>query len=96
MSARYSIGDIDGFLLTEKRLPADRMRPDADLCRDLGVEGEDFIKLMDHFRAKFGVEMSGYRWYFHHGDEVVGNPFSLIFRPRTGRSRTYPSLRNCC
>jgi hypothetical protein len=77
----YSIADIIEFIQSGHGVPSGRVRPDADLCRDLGIEGDDFAGLMGKFCVEFGVEMSAYRWYFHHGDEVGGNPFSLIFRP---------------
>ena len=53
---------------------------DADLFKVLGIEGDDAFGFMETFVDRFGVEASGYRWYFHHGEEgwSLGG---LFFRP---------------
>ena len=57
--------------------------PDADLVRDLGVDGDDFEDLMAAFFDRFEVSAEGYLWYFHHREESV-NPAGLIFPPLEG------------
>lgn len=69
--------------------PAPPSAGDVDLFDDLGVEGDDAFEFMDDFAARFGVDMDGYRWYFHHGEE--GHNFgALFFRPPYRRVRRIP------
>jgi hypothetical protein len=53
----------------------------SDLERDVGITGDDFIELIEAFAKEFNVDMSGYTWYFHHGEEGSFNPGALLFRP---------------
>lgn len=53
---------------------------DADLFEVLGIEGDDASEFMEAFIDRFGIEASGYRWYFHHGEEGW-SPGGLFFRP---------------
>ena len=48
---------------------------------DLGVDGDEFDELMGGFAERFGVDMSGYRWYFHHHADGA-DPADLFFRPQ--------------
>jgi hypothetical protein len=52
----------------------------ADLCKDLGIDGDDFSMLTEEFASKFKVDMSNYYWYFHHGEESR-NIFMGFFPP---------------
>lgn len=65
----YSIDDICVFLVKQLRVSRSELTPSTNLRRDLGVDGDDFFELEDAFSREFGVDMSGYRWYFHHGEE---------------------------
>lgn len=53
---------------------------DADLFATLGIDGDDAFEFMDKFAAKFEIEASNYRWYFHHGEEGTGIG-GLFFAP---------------
>lgn len=58
----------------------DRCPPgDADVFGQLGIEGDDAFEFIEAFANRFSVDMSGYRWYFHHAEEGV-NTGSLFFR----------------
>ncbi|MEL7464672.1 MAG: DUF1493 family protein [Pseudomonadota bacterium] len=45
---------------------------DADLLADLGIDGDDFVELMDLYSDRFSVSMDRYLWRFHHSEEGVG------------------------
>jgi len=58
----------------------DRCLPDdANVFGQLGIEGDDAFEFIEAFANRFAVDMSGYRWYFHHAEEGV-NTGSLFFR----------------
>ena len=61
----------------------------CDVFEKLGVDGDDAFELIDAFEAAFGVDMSNYRWYFHHGEEGM-NLGGLVFRPPYMRVKTIP------
>ena len=47
--------------------------PDAagrdDLLGRLGLDGDDAFEFIEAFASRFSVDISGYRWEFHHADE---------------------------
>ncbi|SFH90536.1 DUF1493 family protein [Albimonas pacifica] len=51
---------------------------------ELGVEGDDHHDLMQSCAERFGVNLDGYRYYFHHGEEGW-NPGALFVRPPQAR-----------
>jgi hypothetical protein len=53
---------------------------DADVFVKLGIDGDDAFEFIDRFVAKFEIDASSYRWYFHHGEEGF-NIGGLFFRP---------------
>ncbi len=80
--------DLDAFIRDisgEDRLPA----KDADLFHKFGIDGDDASEFMEAFAARFGVDMTGFLWYFHHGEEVW-SPLSFVFKPPYMRVKTIP------
>lgn len=73
-----TIDDIFSFLEKSQGVRRKCIFPDSDLCEDLGIDGDDFFKLEEQFAREFGVDMNGYLWYFHHGEEGC-NVGSLFF-----------------
>lgn len=53
---------------------------DEDLFDALGIDGDDGTEFMEMFVARFDVDATDYRWYFHHGDEGW-NIGALFYRP---------------
>lgn len=52
----------------------------ADIFEICGIDGDDASDFMEAFGARFDVDLDGYRWYFHHGEE--GSNFGrLFFKP---------------
>ncbi|MEM6488327.1 MAG: DUF1493 family protein [Pseudomonadota bacterium] len=47
-----------------------RVRPGAhdDLFRRYGVDGDDALEFIEAFAVRYAVDLSGYRWLFHHAD----------------------------
>lgn len=76
---QVTITDITAFLAAERGLPISQVQADSDICVDLGCDGDDFGEMMRDFAAKFQVDLTGYRWQFHHGPEGFAL-FSLFSR----------------
>lgn len=74
-----SRSDLDAFFRDYWRVEGDLV-DDADVFGRLGVEGDDAFDFIDKFAERFAVDMSGYRWYFHHGEEGW-NLGGLFFPP---------------
>lgn len=73
------IDDIYDFLSEEVGVAKDKISPETDLYADQRVDGDDFFEFAETFGSKFSVDMSSYRWYFHHGEEGW-SPGGLFFR----------------
>jgi hypothetical protein len=74
-STREQVLEFVGRFATTKMI-ADS----ADLFFEAGIDGDDAFEFVDAFAAQFAVDISGYRWYFHHGEEGH-NLGGLFFRP---------------
>ncbi len=62
---------------------------DADLFDGLGIDGDDAFEFMEAFSKSFSVDLTGYRWYFHHAEEGW-NYGGLIFAPPNRRVKAIP------
>lgn len=67
-----TIDDIYTFLQIEQQLAREHCYPQMDIGTELGIDGDDFVELMQAFAQAFDVDMSAYRWYFHHAEEGLG------------------------
>jgi hypothetical protein len=59
------------------------------LQSDIGVYGDDMDNLLTAYAERFGVDLSGYRWYFHTGEEGIGLG-GLFFPPPNARVQEIP------
>jgi hypothetical protein len=59
------------------------------LQSDIGVYGDDMVALLAAYSARFGVDLSGYLWYFHKGEEGF-NIGGLFFPPPNARVQEIP------
>ncbi|WP_020475681.1 DUF1493 family protein [Zavarzinella formosa] len=61
----------------------------STLQSDIGVYGDDMDDLLSAYSKRFGVDLSGYRWYFHTGEEgpSIGG---AIFPPPDKQVREIP------
>ena len=48
---------IDGFLVEEFEVPADKIHPDANLKETLGLDSLDFVDLVVEVESKFGFKV---------------------------------------
>jgi hypothetical protein len=84
-----TLDDIYNFLSEEVGIAGEQIRPDTDLYADLRVDGDDFFGLAETFESRFSVDMSSYRWYFHHGEEGW-SPGGLFFKAPQDRVERIP------
>lgn len=73
------IEEIYNFLEKSQGVSKGKLTPKADLCYDLGIDGDDFFELMEDFSSRYNVSMNNYCWYFHHNEE--GSNFGALFSP---------------
>lgn len=57
----------------------ENLQADSDLHVDAGVDVDDFDDMIIAFAEKFSVDMSGYLWYFHTGEEGTISIGSIFF-----------------
>jgi len=63
----------------------------SDIVTDLRCDGDDFGELIDKFSKDYNVDISTYRWYFHHTEEGSWNSIGgTIFRPPDKRVKRIP------
>jgi len=84
----YTLDDIGEFVAKQTGVKRTKITPESRLVEDFGLEGDDFFELEHAFAQRFKVDMSGYRWYFHHAEEGVASLGALFFPPRTFESDT--------
>jgi len=71
------LNEIRNFL--EDYTDLEAINPNVDINRDLGVDGDDFDKMMDKYSKNYEIDMANYRWYFHSGEEAW-NPGNIFFK----------------
>jgi len=85
----YQIDEILKFVGNHTGCALDEVHETSDIVNDLGCDGDDFGELIDKFSKDYKVDISSYRWYFHHTEE--GNNFGgSIFRPPNERVERIP------
>jgi hypothetical protein len=62
---------------------------DADIFDSLGIDGDDGFELIERFAIKFEIDITNYRWYFHHGEEAL-NIGGWFFKPPDRRVDRIP------
>lgn len=60
------------------------------LQKDIGVYGDDMDFLLSAYAERFRVDLSGYLWYFHTGEEGAFSIGGAIFPPPNERVREIP------
>lgn len=69
-------------------LPRD-LTNQSDIFARLGIDGDDAFEFIDEFAREFDVDVSDYRWYFHHGEEGLGLG-GIFFSPPYRRVKPIP------
>lgn len=87
----YQIGEIIKFVEDHIGRAEGEVLENSDLVNDLGCDGDDFGELIDEFSKNYNVNISSYRWYFHHTEEGSWNSIGgLIFSPPDKRIKRIP------
>lgn len=81
-------GDIIEFL--KPIAGTNKIYPDTDIYKGLGIAGDDFHEMIETFAAMYAVDMANYRWYFHADEEGVGCLGRFIFKPPYNRVKRIP------
>lgn len=79
---------VAGFAESQRLVTAD-----ADLFKTFGIDGDDAFEFIDKFARKFEIDVSGYLWYFHHGEEGFGLG-QFFFKPPYRRVPRLPITLN--
>jgi len=77
------------FLIQELRVSATRLTPTTTLGRDLGVDGDDGVELIQAYGRRFDVDLSDFRPSQHFGAEAAANPLIWVWWLL---SRNWPKL----
>ncbi len=77
----YTLDDVSEFVAKQTGVKRTKITPESRLVEDLGLEGDDFFELEHAFAQRFKVDISGYRWYFHHAEEGAASLGGLFFPP---------------
>ena len=88
----YTLDDISEFVAKQTGVERTKIVPEARLVEDLGVEGDDFFELERVFAQQFKVDMSDYRWYFHHAEEGAASLGAVFFSPPNMRVGHIPVM----
>jgi len=75
--------------LLQTHTGAKNIRPDTDIYRDLKFAGDDFDELLADYAKTYNVDMRGYLWYFHNGEEGL-SPGALFVAPPNARVTRIP------
>ncbi|MFZ6780163.1 DUF1493 family protein [Undibacterium sp. Ji83W] len=59
-------------------MPLDRVKANASLFHDLGVDGDDAHELMQEFASRFQIDLSHFVFSDYFGPEHASNPLALV------------------
>ncbi len=65
----------------QEELGVEEVTMNSDIESELGCYGDDFDDLISKYSQRFNVNMDGYLWYFHTGEESFGSIGRSLFRP---------------
>lgn len=69
------------FVADFRHIPLDQVLPDTTLPYDLGIDGDEAADLLLAFEDTFRVDLSGFRYYEHFGDEGIPLRVGLVLIP---------------
>jgi hypothetical protein len=72
--------EIATFICDEAGVRRSHVTEATSLQDDIGLYGDDIDHLMLEYSKRFDVNLDGYIWYFHTGEEGF-SPGALLFRP---------------
>ena len=71
--------ELSAFICAELRVAPERLRPDTQLLRDLGLDGADATELMESYAGKFGVDMGSFESTRYFGPEAGFSPLVWLW-----------------
>ena len=74
------------FVARETGFKVQDITLESDLCKDLGIDGDDATELITKFGREFNVDMSNFNSKKHFGPEGAFVPFLVLF-PSWWKSR---------
>ena len=87
----YSRDEIDAFIERHLGQAVPRPSSNLDIFDKFGVDGDDCFDFISEFGTTFKVDLTEYRWYFHHGEEMHnGVIFQIFFSPPNKRVSRIP------
>jgi hypothetical protein len=81
--------EVAAFVCEEACVRRSHLTEATSLQDDIGLYGTDIDHLMSEYSKRFGVNLDGYIWYFHTGEDGFGIG-ALIFRPPDMRVKRIP------
>jgi acyl carrier protein len=84
-----SFDEIAVFISEYTHTDRSALTEETSLLGDLGVYGLDMYALLVRYSERFGVEISGYRWYFHTSEDGLSIG-ALFSRPPHKRVKHIP------
>jgi hypothetical protein len=88
-SSAPTLEEIASFVREQTGAP-ETFAPTMDLHAELGVDGDDMSELILEYSRRFAVDIAGYRWYFHCGEEGLPLLGRLFFPPPDRRVERIP------
>lgn len=83
----YNLEEIIEFI--KGRAAVEEVNPYDDIFEEHGLSGDDCDEFLSDYSKRFNVNMSGFLWYFHHGEE--GNSFGgMAVAPPNERVKRIP------
>jgi hypothetical protein len=86
----YQLSEILKFVEDQTGSAEGEVLENTDIEHDLPCTGDDFAYLIDKFSKNYNVDISGYRWYFHHAEEGSGGIGGAFFPAVNERVRRIP------
>ncbi|SFH20273.1 DUF1493 family protein [Pontibacter chinhatensis] len=81
---------VDEILeFTRAYTSSNKVQEESDIYDDLDLAGDDFHDFIEHFAARYEVDLTAYLWYFH-ADEEGLNLGSWFFKPPYARVKRIP------
>lgn len=68
------------FLSRQLSVSLSSLNPSLSLFHDLGVDGDDTLKLLQQFSKEFNVKLSNFEFTSYFGNEAGFSPFAYILR----------------
>ena len=79
MHERITEQELIEFLASERSIKPSKISMSSQLGRNLGVDGDDAVELMEAFAKRFNVNLTGYDHNVYFGPEAGLSIINLLF-----------------